>query len=146
MVLNVPYFKQERDYSCGPASLRMLLAFHAIVKTEEELRELAKTSFSGTCNDVLAETASRFRMCIVHSNFSLQGLFQCLSQNIPVLVNFINPTNEQGHFAVAVGYTETHVILNDPQNGKEYTIEHAEFERRWVSGDGAHKQWGMIVE
>lgn len=124
----------------------MLLAHHEITKTEEELRELTKASFSGTCNDVLAETASRFRMCIVHSDFSLESLFQCLSQNIPVLVNFINPVGEKGHFAVVVGYTDTHLILNDPKNGEGYQIEHAVFEQRWMSEDGLHKRWGMIVE
>lgn len=144
--ISVPFYSQETDYSCGPAALRMMLAFYNIIKTEQELIEKAQTSFEGTCNDVLAETASQFRMCIVQTDLALKTVFRCVDTNTPMLINYINPVNDIGHFAVVVGYSDTHVFLNDPKNGEGYGVEHGHFEERWRSGDGQHKKWGLIFE
>jgi len=144
--LIVPFFRQESEYSCGPAALRMMLAYYNILKTEEELVEKSRTSFEGTCNEVLAETASHFRMCIVQTDLSMKTLFRCVESSTPMMVNYINPTSEVGHFAVVVGYSDTHLVLNDPSNGENYEIEHSHFEERWRSGDGKHDRWGLVFE
>ena len=46
--MNVPHFEQELDYSCLPACVRMVLAFHGKSATESELRALLKTRPGGT--------------------------------------------------------------------------------------------------
>ena len=44
-----PLYKQETDYSCVPACLRMVLASLGVFKTEQELRELCDcTVLEGT--------------------------------------------------------------------------------------------------
>lgn len=44
-----PFDKQETDYSCVPACLRMVLASLGVFKTEQELRELCDcTVLEGT--------------------------------------------------------------------------------------------------
>jgi len=44
-----PFYKQETDYSCVPACLRMVLASLGVFKTEHELRELCDcTVLEGT--------------------------------------------------------------------------------------------------
>ena len=44
----VPHRQQELDYSCVPACVRMLLAFHGKECSEQELRILFKTRIGGT--------------------------------------------------------------------------------------------------
>ena len=41
--INVPHLSQERDNSCLPACMRMLLVFYGTHKPEDELRRLFKT-------------------------------------------------------------------------------------------------------
>lgn len=143
--LSVPYFRQEREFSCGPATLRMLLAYRDILKTEEELIEALRTSFEGTCNDIMVDVASRFHACTVHNFSVLDDLFRHIHSDTPVMVNYLNPQGDIGHFAVIVGYTDTHLILHDPKNGPEYPITHSDFDARWVSGDGTYVRWGLVL-
>jgi ABC-type bacteriocin/lantibiotic exporter with double-glycine peptidase domain len=46
--MNVPHFEQELDYSCLPACVRMVLAYHGHPVTEAQLRRLFKTRPGGT--------------------------------------------------------------------------------------------------
>jgi len=42
--IKVPFFRQEVWYSCGPACMRMILAFLGIIKTEEEITEVCEAT------------------------------------------------------------------------------------------------------
>ena len=44
----IPYFKQESWYTCGPACLRMVLAFFGIARTEAEVMKECDTTELGT--------------------------------------------------------------------------------------------------
>jgi ABC-type bacteriocin/lantibiotic exporter with double-glycine peptidase domain len=48
MRLKLPFYKQERSYSCVPACLRMVLAAKGCVLSETELRERCDCTFLGT--------------------------------------------------------------------------------------------------
>src|SRR5258708_19215445 len=55
-----PFFRQETDYSCVPACLRMILAYHEIETTEEELIRACRCTQSGTRASDLIEAAKIF--------------------------------------------------------------------------------------
>ena len=40
----IPYYQQEQEWSCGPASLRMVLASFGILKTELVLIKMLSTN------------------------------------------------------------------------------------------------------
>ena len=40
----VPYYKKETEYTCGPASCRMALAYFGINNTEQELVDVLQTT------------------------------------------------------------------------------------------------------
>ena len=46
--MNVPHIQQEREYSCLPACVRMVLAFYDEQRSEDELRRLLRTRVTGT--------------------------------------------------------------------------------------------------
>jgi hypothetical protein len=50
--LTVPHYEQEFGYSCLPACVRMVLAFHGQFHSEADLRQLLKTTTQGAraCN------------------------------------------------------------------------------------------------
>jgi ATP-binding cassette subfamily C protein len=45
---DLPFYQQEKPYSCAPACLRMVLAAYGIERSEEELRAQCRTELSGT--------------------------------------------------------------------------------------------------
>ncbi len=57
----VPYFRQKRDYSCGPASLRMILSCFDLEIDEEKLIELCGTNRLGTSRFQIVEAATKLK-------------------------------------------------------------------------------------
>jgi predicted double-glycine peptidase len=47
-MLQVPYFSQNRDYTCGPVCLRMVLAYWGYETDEVSLSMLCGTTVFGT--------------------------------------------------------------------------------------------------
>ena len=55
MKLKVPYFKQEKNTTCGVACLRMALAFYGKKVSELELEEVCETSWLGNiCGELVS--------------------------------------------------------------------------------------------
>ncbi|MBI3981008.1 C39 family peptidase [Candidatus Microgenomates bacterium] len=57
MILNVPFFEQERSLTCGVAVLRMILGFYGEKVTEKELAKKVKMHSFGTYSTDLAVLA-----------------------------------------------------------------------------------------
>ena len=49
MKLNIPYFRQEKNTTCGVACLRMVMAFYSKDIKEFELEETCETGWLGGC-------------------------------------------------------------------------------------------------
>jgi len=52
-----PFYPQERDYSCVPACLRMVLAYNGIYKSEDDLIYACGSQRDGTRATALVEAA-----------------------------------------------------------------------------------------
>lgn len=145
--IKVPFFKQDTVYSCGPATLQMVMAFFNKRASEAELSRKMKTSkTNGTRVGKMIDMARKEGFyCYVNDDSTVEEIKYFLSRKLPVVVNFIEPTNDEGHFAVIVGIRKRKVVMNDPWNGKGVRMEVREFKRRWQSEDGRHKKWMMAV-
>src|SRR5690349_15609496 len=116
--LSVPHFKQEYDYSCVAACVRMVLAFYGRICSEADLRQLLGTRPSGTrARNLLHVAALGFDVQLTTSSVALLGA--ALAAGTPPLV-FIEtgPLDywqmDCAHVAVLVGLDDTTVFLNDP--------------------------------
>lgn len=58
-MLNVPYFQQNRYYTCGPVCLRMVLAYWGYETDEVSLSMLCGTNIFGTSAKQLVSAAHR---------------------------------------------------------------------------------------
>ena len=145
--MNIPYFKQEVDYFCGPASLQMAFAFFGKTISQTEIASQAGTTKEeGTDNDKLVKVAQEAGFRVSTKELAaLEDIQSYLTQNIPVIVNFIEPTDEEGHYAVVVGIDDKDIILNDPWNGPNFSIPKADFVNRWHSTNNQHTRWLMTV-
>src|SRR3989344_446487 len=139
MKINAPFFWQDTEYTCGPASLQMVLSFLGDFKSEIELAKKAETSKeTGTSHSGMIETAKGEGFFVyINSDSNAEEMKYFLALGHPVIVDFLEPSSDIGHYAVttAIGrgglFFREMICLNDPWNGRDYKISLKEFEKRW---------------
>ena len=148
--IKVPYFKQENWYTCGPACLRMVLAYIGIIKTENEVTEACNTTELGTTPIQIAETFQKFGVIASSvKNANIDDLKHEIEEGRPVIV-LIDPSHMYGgisgfgHFIVIVGFEDEKIIYHDPDepNGEYIKYELEAFLKAW----NATRCWMIKIE
>jgi ABC-type bacteriocin/lantibiotic exporter with double-glycine peptidase domain len=143
--LTIPYHKQNKDHTCGPASLRMVLEFLGIIKTENELEKLAETVEEGTTPEKLSNAAKSLGLhCYIKSPSSEQEVKNIIDSGLPVIVSYFD--TDELHYTVLVGYDENKFYFNDPWNGDDPVpeMEIEKFIPLWYDRDNLEK-WIMVL-
>ena len=146
--LKVPYFEQKTDYTCGPASLQMVLAFFGIKAEEEALaKQLETNSDIGTMHHNMIEgVRSHGLHCYVNDQATVQELQYLLGFNAPVIIRFIEPYDDEDHYGVVIGVNRFFITIHDPSNGASQRYTHKSFTERWLCDKiGTCAQWLMAV-
>jgi predicted double-glycine peptidase len=127
------YFSQEKDYSCGPAVMRMALARFGEYVSERTLRKLMKPGFLfGTRHHRFSEAARTYGLYAhTKTKAALEDVEQALHAERIVIVNFVEPVASASHFALIVALEDERVILDDPWHGKGFPMDRKEFVQRW---------------
>jgi ABC-type bacteriocin/lantibiotic exporter with double-glycine peptidase domain len=147
-MIEVPYYHQKKEYTCGPAVLKMVFDFFDVHLKEEKLKKEMRTSKKrGTKHERLIKTALREGFyCYVHDNSSISQIKHFVEVGFPVIVHYIEPSSNDGHYSVVVGYKRNKLIMNDPWNGENYKIKLKEFEKRWHSQENSkQKRWIIVL-
>lgn len=141
------FFKQDTGYSCGPAVMQMILCFYGKMFSEDTLVEKLKTKKGdGTKHQPMIDLACEEGLFVyVNNESSLFEIQSFLKRRIPVAVHFIEPSCDEGHYAVVVGMKDDDVILHDPWNGEGFMMNVRDFDKRWYSEDGTYRRWMMAV-
>lgn len=148
MKLTIPFHRQDTDYTCGPAALQMLLHhFNGVYPSEEELAErLRTTGVDGTQHVNLVRVLQEEGLHVyVDHSASLESVESLLKIGLPVLIHYIEPEENLGHYAVVVGITEDRLYFNDPWHGSGFSLSREEFSDRWCDGFGIHTQWLLVA-
>lgn len=126
----------------------MLLAFHGIRRSERELeRVLGTTEATGTTRRALIRCARGAGLRVRAGGMTMDDLSDEIVGGHPVLVNYVEPSEEVGHFAIVTRCTSTRVTLADPWNGEAFSLSRKEFARRWYGHRtrDARRGWGMVA-
>jgi len=121
LLQNFPLFKQETPYTCGPASVRMCLAFLGHKLPEEEIASRMHTSsILGTAPWYLLPAYNKY---LKEFNVGLiakerkgkdannQVIFDSIRINRPVIFNWMTencfkPGTAVGHYSVVIGFDQ----------------------------------------
>lgn len=149
MKINLKYFPQHKDYSCGPVCLRMIFTHLGRVYTEDKLVYLCHTSKkSGTSHQhLIDEIKKEGFVYLIRTKGAISDIVEFIEAGYPVVVNYLEPFSEEGHYAVVSGYDlkEKIVILADPCNGNDYSLKWDDFEKHWHNGNNSSQGWMLIV-
>ncbi|HZX12518.1 MAG TPA: cysteine peptidase family C39 domain-containing protein [Candidatus Nanoarchaeia archaeon] len=146
-MLNVKPYKQQEAY-CGPASLKMVLDYYGIRKTEEELAKLCKTTKKGgtSAKDIL-RVANHFDLTgFIKDHATLNDLKKYVVQKrIPVIVNWFS--TDEGHYSPVIHIDEKTICLQDPELGKIRAMSLTTFKRVWFDffGDYLRSKKDIIL-
>jgi ABC-type bacteriocin/lantibiotic exporters, contain an N-terminal double-glycine peptidase domain len=147
-MLPIPFHKQETDFSCGPAVLKMVFAFFKKELSEQYLITALKTSVvHGTRNMAMADTVVRHGFFpYTYENGTMGNIrYYVEAVGIPVVVEFVDPMEKEGHYAVVLGFDRECIVLNDPAHGAGHRLPVDEFESYWHSGFEEASRWMMAI-
>ncbi len=147
IILDVKPF-QETLHSdmCGPASLKIVLGYYGLEKSEEELAKLTNLVFGLGVNDesiVKASEALGFKAEIKNDS-TFSDIEFWLKKSVPLIVDwFTKGRNDysdsevaEGHYSVVCGIDDEHIYLQDPEIGGIRKIKKEDFMKVWFDFSG----------
>ncbi|NCU42580.1 MAG: hypothetical protein EOM19_07785 [Candidatus Moranbacteria bacterium] len=148
--LDVPYFKQDVLYSCGPVCVQMILSYFGRRVGERDLMESMKTNTQiGTTPGNMLRIVRKYGLfSYVNNTSSLREIRHFLSIGLPVIVYFVEPITDDDHYAVVTGFRGNTIIFNDPLNGKNFSLSLSDFEKCWHGKKKYHtllRSWILVA-
>ncbi len=147
IMLKIKPFQEKLNCSyCGPATLKILLNYYGIEKSERELANMSGWDKDLGIDDKGIRRAAEslgFKVEI-KNNSSYKDIQKWLDKGIPVIVNWFTrgrndyPESEtaDGHYSVVAGLDNRFIYLQDPEIGKMRKIKRYDFMRVWFDFKG----------
>lgn len=133
---------------CGPASLKIVLDYYGVEKTEQELAKLCGTKDDvGTNDQALKNAAEQLGFTVEIKNEStFEDIEEWLNRDVPVIVNwftrgrtdYTDSDVADGHYSVVAGLDETHIYLQDPEIGSMRKLAREDFMTVWFDFTGEY--------
>jgi len=126
---------------CGPASLKIVLGYYGVDKSEQELAELTKVVPGIGVNDKnIADAAEAFGFKVeIKNEASFEDIELWLNKGVPVIVDWFTRGRQDydasqvagGHYSVVIDLDHEYIYLQDPEIGGERKIKKGDFMKVW---------------
>ena len=123
MSLQIPYHRQEKSTTCGPACVRMVTEYIGMKLSEMELEEGCETSWLGnTCEELAAGVQKMGFSAEIIENFTKEHLQEIIQSGTPI-VALLDPAvlyggvQGFGHFVVITSVEADTIYYHDPDMG-----------------------------
>lgn len=144
VIVPVPYYEQETEFTCGPASLKMLLHYHGQYCSERRIRKHTKTKSEGTNHEQLIDGSRLLGMhCFVKQNAETKHIKSFINRGFPVMINWQEPKTNDSHYSVIFGYYKNYFYLHDPYYPRRKVIHAKKLLPLWR--DGGQFKWLMVA-
>jgi len=154
--LNVKPFQETLHAGmCGPASLKIVLDYYGLVKSEQELAELTGTTIDiGTDDKGIARAAEAIGFkTLIKNEGDFSDIEIWLAKGVPVIVNWFTrgqadyPDSEvaDGHYSVVCGLDDENIYLQDPEIGGLREIARGDFMKVWFDFTGEYIKSDELV-
>lgn len=132
-LLNVPHFLQSDDSTCGPASLRMVMAFYGLEISEEDLAGACGHTYELGCrSEDMACAARELGFDVYLKNDStIEELSRLVNAGAPVIVDWFCGDPPEGHSSVVIGVSEENIYILDPYLEEMRVVRKEDFRRCW---------------
>lgn len=131
--MKATYYRQDTQFTCGPAVIRMILAQKEVFKKEKLLARQLKTSpRTGTSRESLAKVLRQYGYeAAVKESGSLRDVQKCHKRKEIVIVNYYLKKEKEGHYALLKKIDAHRVYLADPWKGDNTVWSKRYFRTIW---------------
>lgn len=134
--MEFPYHKQETNYTCGPASMRMALEFFGIKRTEKQIASMMGTNkVRGTWRKFFPRIAERFKLnYVVKRNAGFDDIRKLMKGGYVVIVLYFHPPSGVDHYSVVKEVGKDRIVMWDPSflgNSMVTEFPLSDFEGMW---------------
>jgi len=139
---------------CGPASLKIVLNYYGVHKSEQELAVLTNASELGTDDTGIVQAAESlgFR-AIIKNESDFRDIEEWLEKKVPIIVNWFTRGRSDysdsevadGHYSVVAGLDAEHIYIQDPEMGGLRTLKREDFMRVWFDFSGEYIQSDELI-
>ncbi|MCL4403918.1 cysteine peptidase family C39 domain-containing protein [Patescibacteria group bacterium] len=121
---------------CGPASLKIVLEYYGVRKSEAALAKLSGASRgSGVEASGLVRAAEKLGFAaIVKDRATVDDIRRHLKRGIPVIVDWFS--KDDGHYSVVAGIENGRIHIQDPEIGRLRSLDLETFQRVWFDFPG----------
>lgn len=132
------YFRQKYVYTCGPASMMMVLSELNIKKSRDWLiKKLNTNRRVGTKHSSMVSLCEFLKRDFrVHRNYKVSDLSRLAGKGYLIVVCYTPPSDDFGHFAVFRRANSRFVFLHDPWYGPDHKIKRHIFRHHWRDNEG----------
>ncbi|MDP3052326.1 MAG: cysteine peptidase family C39 domain-containing protein [bacterium] len=149
IILKVKSFQEKLNCNyCGPASLKILLSYYGIDKTEKELAKMTGWDKElGVDDKGIKSAAERLGFKVkIKNNSSFKDIEKWLNKGIPVIVDWFTRGRTdyndfdiaEGHYSVVMGLDNKFIYLQDPEIGKMRKLKKENFMAVWFDFAGIY--------
>ena len=157
--LDFPIIRQSTLDTCSCASVQACLCYYGIDCREEQIRNVMQVRR----NDQeihprkIVRAFRHFGLISVYGKLALNDLMAYVDRGTPVIINLQawyktkNPDfslDNDGHYAVVIGYDKRRIIFSDPASFYKTYLSFGELEKRWHDGDKGdwdYDHMGIVV-
>jgi ABC-type bacteriocin/lantibiotic exporter with double-glycine peptidase domain len=146
MLKTKPFQEILNASMCGPASLKIVLDYYGLKKSEKGLAKLCKVNKDlGVDDKIIKRVAEQLGFkVVVKNNSNFKDIEKWLDKKVPVIVNWFTkgrldyPESEvaDGHYSVVAGLEDKYIYLQDPEIGKIRKLKRDYFMRVWFDFKG----------
>ena len=140
---------------CGPASLKIVLAYYGIDKEEKELAKLCGTKKDlGTDDQGIKRAAESlgFKVKIKNSS-NFKEIEKWLDKKVPVIVSwftrgrmdYIDSDVADGHYSVVCGLDDKNIYIQDPETGGIRKLDKEDFMTVWFDFTGRYIKSNELI-
>jgi len=127
------YFHQTKDYTCGPASIKMALSFFGFSKSEKQLARILNTdSKKGTrINNFLSGAKSLRFEYVAKSDSQIKDLRIFQRKGYVIVVCYFIPEENLDHYSVLKKIGLKNIYFFDPWFGENHKYSKNYFKKIW---------------
>jgi len=142
--MKIPYFKQETEYTCGAACVRMILASMGVKKTEKQIVNLLKTNKrKGTWHKMIPKLAEKYKFdYVVERNGKMSDLRNYYKKGWKIIICYLS--DKIPHYSVLRKINWHSIYLFDPAFSPNHWYFINNFKRIWK--DDEEKRWFIAIK
>ncbi|ODS36517.1 MAG: hypothetical protein A7316_09960 [Candidatus Altiarchaeales archaeon WOR_SM1_86-2] len=138
MKIRLSKYRQKKEYTCVPASIKIILEYLGADIPESEIEKACKTGKEGTLLRNVENGVKKLGHNVLSfENGTIDFLIECISRKLPVIVVLKVSDLPYGHAgihgAVVCGFEHGKMIYIDPGIGEEVELELEIFLKSWKS-------------